>query len=147
MVRGTILGPERAHRLDVLVEALATPFERDAERVELFAQPAGTHAEVDPATRQVIERRDGLGRDDGVALRHDQDPGAEPDGRGGGGGEGEPDQRVGQIEVLGAAGHLPALVVGVGRLVAGRHHDVLDRPGGTEPAFLGGLEDGASPLG
>ena len=73
--RGARLAPEPAHHVDVLVGARAAPLERDAERVELLAQPADADAEVDPAARQAVERRDLLREHERVALRKDQDAG------------------------------------------------------------------------
>ena len=69
-------------------------------------------------------------------------PVAEADALGVGGGPRQPDQRVGQVERLGAAGHLAARVVRVLRLVARRHDDVLDGPQRLEAAGLGGPGDG-----
>ena len=59
----------------------------------------------------------------------------------------QPDQRIGEIERLGPTGHLPARVVRVLRLVAGRHDDVLDGPQRLEAAGLGAWARATAPSG
>ena len=79
--------------------------ERHAERVELLFQPADADAELDASAREAVERRELLGEDERVALRQDQDPGREADARRRGRDVREPDERVGDGNVL-AARHL-----------------------------------------
>ena len=53
-----------------------------------------------------------------------------------GGHVGQPDERIGEDRPL--AGREPARrVVGIGGLVPGRDHDVVDRPDGLEPGSFG----------
>ena len=77
--RGRALGPERPQRGDVVVEALAPLGEGDAEGVELLLEPPDADAELDPAAGEPVEGGDLLGDHDRVALREDQDAGAESD--------------------------------------------------------------------
>ena len=75
------------------------------------AQPSGTDAEHHAATGQVIERRQLLRGDHRVALRHDQDAGRQLDATRLGRHPREPDERIGEIELLRPARHLAAGVV------------------------------------
>jgi len=139
------LGPQGAHRLDVVVVATPAVGERHADRIELLLQPADPDPEDHATATQVVDRRDLLRGDQGVALRDDEDARRELDPLGHRGHVGQPDERVRQVELLGAAGHLARPVVRVLRLVAARHDDVLDGPERLEPGALGDRRQLASP--
>ena len=88
VVRRLALVPELAEHGDVVVGPLAALGERDADGVELLLEPADADAELDPSLGEVVEGGDLLGDEDRVALREDQDAGAEADRAGGGRHEG-----------------------------------------------------------
>src|SRR3546814_7153493 len=75
-------------------------------------QPAHADAQLHPPAGEAVEGGHLLREGHRVALREDQDAGAEADRRRRRGDVGEPDQRIRDVEVL-AAGH--AAVVAVGR--------------------------------
>src|SRR5947209_3731874 len=52
------LAPEGAERVDIFVHSGAAFLERDAERVELLAQPADAHTQLDAPLREHVERRE-----------------------------------------------------------------------------------------
>jgi len=130
------LGPQRAHDLDVLVGASTALTERHAQRVELLLEPPDTDSEQDPALAQAVERGDLLGERDRVALRKDDDRGPEPDRRGLRPDPRQPDQRIGDRQVV-ARRHPATRIVGILRLVPGGYDGVLHRPDRLEPAVLG----------
>jgi hypothetical protein len=66
-----------------------------------LAIPTCADAELETATRQVIDRRDLLGRDDRVALDDEADAAANPQARGRLGGRGQRDEQVVGVPVLG----------------------------------------------
>src|SRR3546814_17280448 len=80
-------------------------------------QPAHADAQLHPPAGEAVEGGHLLREGHRVALREDQDAGAEADRRRRRGDVGEPDQRIRDVEVL-AAGH--AAVVAVGVLQIGR---------------------------
>ena len=104
--------PERVQHLEVLVGALAPALPGHVERLELLLEPADADAEVDPAAREPVERRDLLGHVDRVALGQEQHGRAQADGAGAGGQVGEGDQRLEQAAARGG-GDAPVLGVGV----------------------------------
>src|SRR5581483_3192929 len=50
------------------------------DRAELLREPSDAHAEVEPPAGEPVDRRDLLRRVDRISLRHEADPGPEPDG-------------------------------------------------------------------
>src|SRR5881409_1732058 len=71
--------PHRAHELHVLVGHRAALLERwRAERLELLAQPADAGAEDHAPTGEDVDRREHLGGDQRVAVRHHHDADTEP---------------------------------------------------------------------
>jgi len=71
------LRPERAHRGEVFAAARGAIVERDAEGLELLAQPADADAEVEPAAGEDVRIGDLLGRVQRRPLRDEADPRAE----------------------------------------------------------------------
>ena len=70
--------PRRPHRDDGLVRQVVALLERDAERRELLLEVAGPDPEDDASARQRVERRDGLGEEERVAVRGDAEVRVEP---------------------------------------------------------------------
>ena len=71
-----LLRPEAVHDLDLLgevLEPLAQRREREAERLVLELVPAGAHAELDAAARDVVGGRHGVREQRRVAERHRRD--------------------------------------------------------------------------
>ncbi len=126
----------RPERVQGVVGARTALGERHPDGLELLPEPARADADEQAPSREVVEGRELLGEDHGVALGQDQHAGGEAQGRGGRRQVREPDERVGQGRVLGA-GHAARRGVGVGGLVAGGHDHVLDRPDRLEPGRLG----------
>ena len=89
-----LLGPERAHGVDVLVGAGAALRERHTDRAHLRFEVAGADPEDQPALRQHVEARHLFGEHQGVALREDDDARAEAQRRGSGGDEGQVDEGI-----------------------------------------------------
>ena len=81
VVLGFTLCPENPHRLDALLQAREARSRVDAQRGELFAEPAGADTHDGPSARENVERGDRTGRDDRVSQCQDVDRGAELDRR------------------------------------------------------------------
>ena len=128
--------PERAQRAHRLGRARGAVLERDAERLELLAQPADADAEDHPPVRQHVERRDLLGDVDRMALRQEQYARREAELFRHGGREGEGQKRVQERDVL-RTGDLARRAVGIHRAVPDRDDDVLDRPERFDADVLG----------
>ena len=64
-----LVAPASLHDADRLVAPGAPARVRYAEELDLLLHPADTGAEHDAARRQVIERREHLGGEDGMAMR------------------------------------------------------------------------------
>src|SRR5262245_18016111 len=82
---GPSLGPDRADRGEIFVGDRAARPERNAQRAELRLEIAYPHAEYEPSAREHVEGGELLGQHQRIALRQDDDPGAEPDASGVGG--------------------------------------------------------------
>jgi len=74
---GLLLRPERQDRLDVLVRLLAAIREGCPDGLELGPEIARADAEDQAPAREHVDTRQLLREDDRVALRKDDDPGAE----------------------------------------------------------------------
>src|SRR5262249_37917291 len=70
--------PTFPHERHTLLEATAALVERHVERLELFFEPATHDAQQQATFRQLVDRRSLLGHDQGMALRQDQAPDAQP---------------------------------------------------------------------
>jgi hypothetical protein len=88
------LRPQLDHRAQVLVGHRAALGEGHAEHPALGLDPAGAHAEDHAPAAQRVERRDHLGGDDRLAVRHDQHRRSELHAMGGAGQHAERHQRV-----------------------------------------------------
>ena len=75
--RRLFLGPQRLHGQHVLAHHLEARLVAHAVILHLVGVPAGADAEDEAAARKLVERGDGLGRDDRIVLRHQADAGAE----------------------------------------------------------------------
>ena len=75
--RADVVGPQRAHREHVLACDRAPVGHRHTVIGDLVGVPTEPDAEHEPTARELIQRRDRLGGDDRVALRHETDPGAD----------------------------------------------------------------------
>ena len=128
------LAPQLAHRFDRLAQMTPAAFEIDAHDRRLFGKPSRAHSEHQPAARIHVERRNGLGGLDRIALGQQADARSEADARGRLCGDRERDERVGQMRV--ELGHLVGRARVVGR-VGGRHHQVLGEPERLEAGALG----------
>ncbi len=120
-------GPQGAHGGDVFVVARTPARPGHAQGFKLFLHPAHTEAQLNPAAGQLVEGCEFFRQDQRVALGHDQDAGAEPQGRRRGRGEGQPDQRVWNGGV-GFGGNLAVRRVGVTRGDGVGEHHVLTTP-------------------
>jgi CofD-related protein of GAK system len=125
----SLLRPERAHRLDILVGARALVFEGHAERVELLLQVADAEPEDEAPAREYVEAAELLREHERVALRQDHDAGAEADRLGRRGDVGQRSRRVQHGEVRRS---------GRRRRLRGRQHHVLTGPDRIEAGGLGG---------
>ena len=67
VVRHLGLGPQPLAHLDRLVDTPASRREVEADRPPLLLEPAGADPELDPPTRQEVERLHGACRDERVA--------------------------------------------------------------------------------
>ena len=94
VVLGPVLVPEGLHGLDELVGDGAAIGEVGPDGPELRLQVADADAEREAPAAEHVQGRDLLGEHDGVALRHDHDPGRQPDPLGHRGGIRQPDERV-----------------------------------------------------
>src|SRR5439155_17121313 len=72
-----LLRPQRAHDLDLLLDAAAARVEVGAERFELDRIPSDRDAEPQTAAREHVDRRRLLRHERGLALRQDDDPARE----------------------------------------------------------------------
>ena len=72
-------GPGLLDQLDALLDPLAALLHVDAENVELVADEAAADAEIEPALRQLVERRRLLGHPHRIVERQHGRAGAEPD--------------------------------------------------------------------
>src|SRR4051794_6158038 len=124
---GSVRSPQGAHRGHVLVGPGAAPLPRDAEGVELLAEPADADADLDPPAREAVERGQLLGQHDRVALGEDEDASRQADPARGRGDVGQPDERIGDRR-RGDGRHLAVRAVGIGRGVVVRIDDMLDGP-------------------
>ena len=127
VVRACRVAPDGEHRVEVLVGAGGALRQLHAQRGELGLQVPHAHAEVQPPLRQHVEARGLLGEDERVALREDDDAGAEREPLGRGRDEREVHQRV---EDRVARPHRRGRDAGVGQ------HDVLPRPPRVVPELL-----------
>ena len=133
---GVRTGPQRLHGGDVLIVSGTAPLPWHAQRVELFAHPTDADAELNPPTRQPIQRGDLLRQHERVALRHDQDARAEAQRRRRRGDKRQPDQRVGN-RGIGQSRDLSVNRVRVLRIDGGRKDHVLAAPHRVEAERLG----------
>ena len=133
-------GPDGAHRCDVLVVACAAPLPRDTERIELFLHPADADAQLDPAAGEVVQRGQFLREHQGVALRQDQDAGAQSQRRRCGSDVGQPDQWI-RNRRLRSCGNLSIGRVRIGRRDRRRHDDMFAAPHRLESHRLGNPGD------
>ncbi len=125
--------PKFAHRADIFVGGAPARFEWGVQGPELFLHPADADAEQHAPARHVIQRRHLFRGDHRIALRHDQDAGAELDPLRPRRDIRHPDQRIGQRNVVLAARHLAVVGIGILRLITLRHDHVIDGPGGFKP--------------
>ena len=89
---------------DRLVAPGAPLLVRHAEQLDLFLHPADTRAQDDAPRRQMIERREHLGGEDGMTVGKNEHGRAEADALGHAGDEPERDQRLQKL-VVGASGN------------------------------------------
>src|SRR5207247_10738107 len=71
--------PKRTEGADRFVGTCATLAKRYPDHCEFFREPAAADSEDRSALRQHVQRRDFFGHVRRVALREDEDPGAEAD--------------------------------------------------------------------
>ena len=109
---GSLVEPECAQHLEVLVGPAAPALPGHVEHVELLLEPADADTEIDPAAREPVQGADLLGGVHGVALGEEQHGRAEPD-------RGRPSGQVGQRHhrfqqpAAGRGGDAPVVRVGV----------------------------------
>jgi hypothetical protein len=72
MKGGTLLRPERAEEIDILIGPPPALMKGDAEHVELLLQPPGCDAEEEAAVRQHVEAREFLREHHRVAVWEDE---------------------------------------------------------------------------
>ena len=77
VILGLFLGPDGLHRLDPFARQFMPAGEHSAMVLDLVLVPAVADAEQEAAVRQLVDRRDDLGGDDGIALRQQGDAGAD----------------------------------------------------------------------
>src|SRR5207248_8361005 len=77
--RRHVVAPQRLHAQHVLAQAGAAAGEIDAVVLYLLAVPAHADAQVDTATRAMVQPGDGPGHRDGVVLKRERHTGAEAD--------------------------------------------------------------------
>src|SRR5262249_47747630 len=94
-----LAAPELAHGGDLLAEQAAALVEGRPEPAELLLRPAGPEPEDQPPAGEDVDPRRLLRHEAGVALRQDDDRGAEPDALGAAGEVGERDERLDQPAV------------------------------------------------
>ena len=92
--RHQLLGPERAHDRDLLLDALAAILEVLAQRLELDGVPADAHAEPQAPARQHVDGGRLLGDERGLPLREDQDARRQPQSAGHAGEKAEQHERL-----------------------------------------------------
>ena len=92
--RHQLLGPERAHDRDLLLDALAAVLEVLAQRLELDGVPADAHAEPQAPARQHVDGGRLLGDEGGLPLREDQDARRQPQPAGHAGEKAEQHERL-----------------------------------------------------
>ena len=131
------LGPEPLAHPDRLVDAPASRREVEADRPPLLLEPAGADPELDPPTRQEVERLHSACRDERVAQPEVVHVRAEAHMAGSAGEEAEVRERV---EHRCGGRHGWVLVARVGR-AAHPHgqHEVLGEPHRLVPETLGFL--------
>src|SRR6266566_685345 len=93
-VAHALVAPAGLHDPDRLVAPGAAPLVGHAEELDLLLHPADTRAQDDAAGRQVIERREHLGGEDGMTVGENEHGRAEANAFGDGGDEPEGDQRL-----------------------------------------------------
>jgi hypothetical protein len=125
----------------VVAGPVAAALERHVEHLELLAEPADAHPELDPAARQHVEVGDLLGRVHRVALGDQADAGAQPQGVGHRRQIGQRGERLEQTGVA-PAGELAVVGVRVAALVVVEQHHVLGDPHRLEPPLLDGRTQG-----
>ena len=145
LVLGDVVLPQPAHDLQVLAAALAPLLPRHADGLELLGQPPDAHAEVEAPVGEPVDVGHRLGRVDGVALRHQADPGAQAHPRGDRGQEGQDGEGL-EHPVLAADRDLAVVGVGIGRAVLVEQQHVLGHPEGVEAAGVGRLAQGPQEL-
>ena len=132
VILGLFLGPDRLHRLDAFARQLVAAGEDSAVVLDLVLVPAVADAEQEAAVGQLVDRRDDLGGDDGIALGEQGDAGADLElGRHRRGGV-ERQERIHDVVV----GPDQGTARRVGRLAGGRDVGVLRHPQRFEAAFL-----------
>ena len=102
-----------------------------AEGFELLLQPADAQPQLDPSAGQPVEGRQLLGEHQRIALRDDQDAGAQLKRRRRGGDERQPDQGIGDRRI-GFGRDLAVGGIGVLRRDRVGHHHMLAAPDGFE---------------
>jgi len=98
-----------------------------AEDLDLLAHPAHARAQDDPASREMIEGGEHLGREHGVAVGEHEDGGAEARALGDAGHEAERGQGLEKRRV-GRKGKLPGGAIGIARGDGVGHDDVIAGP-------------------
>ena len=106
-------GPQFPHHADIFVRRPAPRLERCVDGSELLFHPADADAQQHATAGHVIQGRDLFGRHHRIALRHDQDAGAEINLLGPRRDITHPDEWVRQRDIVFAARHLAVIGVGV----------------------------------
>ena len=127
--------PERPHGGDVLVIPRAATFPGNAEGIELLLQPADAQAQLHPAARELVQCRQLLGKHQGIALRHDQDAGSQPQRRRRRGGERQPNKRIRNRRIR-LRRYLAICCIGILRCDRIRQHHMFPAPNGLEAGAL-----------
>ena len=133
------LGPKLFEQADVLVGHRASLREGvQPQGLELLFHPADPCPQDNPTPREHVQGGQDLGGEHRVAVGEDEDVGAQPQPLGAAGQKVEHRQRlvVGLLRVEG--GHAVG-GIGVERLNAARHHDVVADPHRVEGQVLGAL--------
>jgi hypothetical protein len=126
------LGPNLAHRLDLLAHPLEAGFEVGTVVLHLVLVPATADAEEEPPLRHLVERGGELGGLDRIALDDEADAGADLQCLGRGRRGGQDHERVHRVVIH--FRHIAA--AGEWRLAAQRDVRMLGRPQRLEPARL-----------
>ena len=139
------MGPQRFHDLQVFIGLIPTLAVGRVEHLKFLLQPARAAAEYHPPVRQDIHAGNHLGRHDRIPVRHNQHPGAQPDGCGTGRDIAQDGQGIKKVIVT--VNRKPALgVIRILGLELGRKHHMVANPDRVITQRIRPLGHGLNPL-